>query len=297
MRRLLFFFLILSAAWGVSAATAHARSLEEIEKTRELRVCLSPIHPSVCSATPEGCRDNCSFTGPAYEVAQAFAEHLGKDIHPRFIRVGWDEQFFNKDGVTVQEDAYTPELLASGTCDVYPNYLAKNEWRLKKIDIVTLFPNRRMVVVKRTERGRFRTVADLAGKTATIEKNTSYHTWLQEQNKGAFASNPIRILLLPVDEGLKAVVAGQADFTIVDVDAAIWAVRNQYANTDMAFAVGPRDEIGWGFRKEDKELQEAARLFFEGERASRDSRLNAIWQKYLGMSLTDFIGLVSSIPE
>lgn len=297
MKRVLSSCMIVFLALISAPITASGRSLEEIKKTQEIRVCLSPIHPSVCTAQPEGCRDDCQFGGPAYEAAAAFVAHLGGHLAPRFRRVGWDEQFFNKDGVTVQEDTYTPELLASGQCDVYPSNLAKNEWRSKKIDIVTLFPNRRMVVVKRSERDRFRTLADLAGKTAVIEKNTSYHTWLLEQNQGMFASNPMTIRVMPVDDGLRAVMIGEADFTVIDADAAIWALRNQYAEADMAFAVGPTDEIGWAFRKEDKGLQEAARVFSEQQRADKNSELNRIWQKYYGMSLTDFIGLVSSIPE
>ena len=33
-----------------------ARSLEEINRTGEIRVGISPIHPSICSATIRGCR-------------------------------------------------------------------------------------------------------------------------------------------------------------------------------------------------------------------------------------------------
>ncbi len=227
----------------------------------------------------------------------AFVAGLGNGIVPRFRCVGWDEQFFNKNGMTAYEDAYTPELPASGQFDIYPGNLAKNDWRLKKLDFVTLFPNRRMVVVKRSERNRFNTLADLAGKTASVEKSTSHHAWLLEQNQGAFSSHPVAIRLMPVDEGLRAVAGGAVDFTIIDADAAIWTVRNQYPETDMAFAVGPTDEIGWTFRKEDKDLQEAVRVFFHQQRTDKNSELNRIRQKYCGMSLTDFVGLVSSIPQ
>jgi membrane-bound lytic murein transglycosylase MltF len=297
MKRVLPFFLIVLAASICAPVGAAGRSLEDIRVTKEIRVCLSPIHPSVCTAKPEGCRDDCRFSGPAYEAAMAFVNYLGNGVVPRFRSVGWDEQFFNKQGVTAHADGYTPELLASGECDFYPSNMAKNEWRSQKIDFVTLFPNRRMVVVKRSERDRFKTLADLAGKTAVIEKNTSFHTWLLEQNQKAFASHPVTIRVMPVDEGIRAVMGGEADFTIIDADAAIWAVRNQYTESDMAFAVGPTDEIGWAFRKEDKDLQNTAREFFEQQRTVKDSELNRIWQTYYGMSLTDFIGLVSSIPQ
>ncbi|MGD9504786.1 MAG: transporter substrate-binding domain-containing protein [Syntrophobacteraceae bacterium] len=280
-----------------SFMAAEGRSLQEIQKTQELRVCISPIHPSVCSVEPEDCRDECRISGPAYEAAKAFAAFLGDGISPRFLRVGWDEQFFDKNGAVDRDGSYTPELLASGRCDFYPSNLAKSEWRSKKIDFVTLFPNRRMLVVNRSARDKFKSIADLAGKTAAVERDTSYHTWLQEKNQSVFRSNPVHIELMPTDECLRAVDGGKADFTMVDSDAAIWAVKNELHNSDMAFPVGPTDEIGWGFRKEDKDLQEVVRTFFEHQRSEPDSALNAIWRKYYGMNLTQFIDLVSSLPE
>ncbi len=291
--------IILAAlvlAFGPSAAI-QARSLEEINRTGEIRIGISPIHPSICSAVPQGCRTDCRITGPAYEIVLAFAATLGPNIRPRFLRIDWDEQFFNQAGKTIRENAYTPELLASGQVDLYPNNLSVNEWRKNKMDIVTLFPSRRMVIVNRSRKETVKTLSDLAGKVAVVEKDTSYHTWLQEQNQGIFVSHPVKIRLMGTDECLKAVDNGEADFTLIDSDAAIWAVRQEYRNLDMAFPVGATDENGWGLRKQDKDLQEKVRLFFRDQRADDHSELNRIWQKYYGMSLTQFIRLVSAMME
>lgn len=288
--------LVLLVVWFSCPLPMWGRSLEEIARTKEIRVCLSPIHPSVCTAQPAGCRDDCRFEGPAYEAVLAFVATLGNGIAPRFFRVGWDEQFFNKDGVTVYDASYTPELLASERCDLYPSNLAKNEWRLNKMDFVTMFPNRRMVVVKRSEKDRFKSPADLAGKTAAVVKDTSHYAWLQQQNRDVFSSRPITIRAMSMEESLNAVSRGEADFTMMDSDAAIWAIRHEHADMDMAFAVGTPDEIGWAFRKQDKELQESVKTFFDHQRARMDSTLNRIWQKYYNMSLTDFVRLISSIP-
>ncbi|MBI5591558.1 MAG: transporter substrate-binding domain-containing protein [Deltaproteobacteria bacterium] len=287
--------VLILAFFPISAA--QARSLEEINRTGEIRIGISPIHPSVCRAAPQGCRTDCQITGPAYEIALAFAATLGPNIKPRFLRIDWDEQFFNKDGKTIREDAYTPELLGSGRVDLYPNNLSVNEWRRKKMDIVTLFPSRRMVIVNRSRKEAIKMPSDLAGKVAATEKDTSYHTWLQEQNQGAFASHPIVIRLMGTDECLKAVEKGEVDFTMIDSDAAIWAVRQEYKNLDMAFPVGTTDENGWGLRKQDKDLQETVRRFFREQRADDQSALNLIWRKYYGMSLTQFIRLVGAMME
>ncbi|MFZ3045425.1 MAG: transporter substrate-binding domain-containing protein [Desulfatirhabdiaceae bacterium] len=289
--------IILYCVFLMPVVSVDARSLDEIKKTKEIRIGISPIHPSVCSAEPPECRTDCRFSGPAYDAVMAFVSTLGNDITPRFLRIGWDEQFFNKDGKTVREAAYTPELLASGQVDLYPNNMSVNAWRSQKLDFVTLFPSRRMVIVNRSRKAQFKTPSDLAGKVAAIEKDTSYHTWMQEQNQGIFASNPILIRLMSTRDCLNAVDKGEVDFTIVDSDAAIWAVRHQYQQSDMAFPVGTTDENGWAFRKEDKDLQDAVRTFFKAQRADDNSALNRIWQKYYGMSLTQFIQLVGSISE
>jgi len=93
----------MAAMWG-SVVPAHARSLAEIRKTKEIRI----------------------------RMPLAFAETLGKDVKPKVIRVEFDEQFFNKEGVVVREASYTPELLASGTCDFHATDLSRTSWRLNK---------------------------------------------------------------------------------------------------------------------------------------------------------------------
>ena len=223
---------------------AQARSLAEIQQSKEFRVCIAPIHPSLAEVTRADCWEQCTFTGPVYEEVVAFAATLGAEVQLKVRRVVWDTQFHNREGVTVREASYTPALLASGTCDVYPNHLTKTAWRLTKLDFVTLYPNRMMVLVNRAHQAQFRTPADLAGKVAAIEKDVSQHGWLQDQNISAYAANPVRLTLMPFNDGIKAVDAGEVDFTMMDSDQAMWATRYQFKNTVVAFPVGPLEEVG-----------------------------------------------------
>src|SRR5262247_724457 len=91
-------FLLSLLVLGGLLASAQARSLAEIQQTKELRVCLAAIRPSSVVATPPDCRDNCTFSGPVYDEVVAFATTLGQDIRLKLLRVDWDEQFFNQDG-------------------------------------------------------------------------------------------------------------------------------------------------------------------------------------------------------
>jgi membrane-bound lytic murein transglycosylase MltF len=286
--------LVLSLA-ASTVGSVCARSLAAIQQSQEIRICLSPAHPAVAVAQPPDCRDDCTFSGPAYEVALAFVATLDTDIKPTFRRVAWDEQFFNQQGHTDREASYTPALLASGTCDLYPSNLTVTPWRLNMLDFVPLFQSRMMVVVNTARQKQFNGPADLAGKTAAVQKDTSFHTWLQAQNEDAYAANPVYIQLLGPGAPLTAVDAGAVDFTITDADAAIWSTRYQFKNAIVAFPVGPTDEIGWAFRKEDQDLQAAVAQFFTRQKASPTSTLNRIWENHFGLTLNKFETLVKML--
>lgn len=273
---------------------AQARSLETIQQTGEIRFCIADFHPAIAIAEPSGCRDDCTFKGPVYEAALDFALTLGSDIKAKFVRVEWDEQFHNQDGETDRQGSYTPELLASGTCDIYPSHLTKLDWRLKKLDFVTLFPNRIMVVVNKQKKRDFSKPEDLAGKVAAVTKDTSFDTWLQAQNESAYKDDPIELRYMSSFDAIKAVEAGEADFTLLDGDLAIWTINRQFKQTALGFPVGSPDEIGWAFRKEDKDLQHLVERYFAVERKASYSKTNTRWKRIYGLSLQDFIKLVAT---
>ncbi|MCX7217978.1 transporter substrate-binding domain-containing protein [Undibacterium sp.] len=287
---LFLFFTLL-----IGTVPTQARSLEDIYKSKELRVCIAFLSPAHGSTEPANCRENCKLSGPIYDEIQAFTNSLGRDVRGKFLRINWDEQFFNKVGKTIRETSYTPELLATGQCDIYPNNLTKNEWRLKKIDFVVLFPSRMMVISKQGLESQMRSLLDLAGKKVAVEKNTSFHTWIQEQNRAPLANNPIQIELMSSADSLDAVDTGKVDFTLLDSDMAMWSARHQLKNATVAFPIGTTEEIGWAFRKEDKDLQAAAQNFFDQQRKNSDTELNRIWKKYFGRTLNEFVALMMSM--
>ena len=257
---------------------AWPRSLEEIRRTNELRICVA---------------------GSSYELytamALAFTEHLG--VFPRVKRLNsWDQQFQNDKGLTDKEAAYTPALMESGDCDVYPNDVVENAWRSKKLDFVILFRTRMVVVVNKTNQSAYKRVADLAGKTAVIQRGTSYQSWLDKQNAGPLASNPIKIQFMTTEESMQAVNAGSADFTIIGADGALNWTRNRVKNVVVAFPIGATTELGWAFRKEDRDLQEAVRRFFESQSAV-GSRFDEIWKEKVGISLSEFNLYITGILQ
>ena len=270
--------------WGVvligmfTSVPAWPRSLEEIRKTGELRICVA---------------------GSSYELytamAQPFAEYL--KVRPKVRRLdSWDQQFHNQYGVTEKDGAYTPALMASGECDCYPNDMVMKDWRLKKLDFVILFRTRTVVLVHKDDLVKYTAVSDLAGKSASIQKGTSYHSWLETQNAGAFSADPVQIQFMPTDECLLALDEKKVDFTLIGADGALNWTRNKVKNLSVAFPVGQTSKIGWAFRKDDKDLQEAARLFFESQ-ASAGSRFDQIWQEKVGIPLSEFNVFITGLIE
>ena len=281
------FLIACTVAIGGFGGTVQARSLEEVQKTKEVRICLVPV-PGGFTVEPPACRENCKFGGDLYQLASVFAETLGSGVKAKVLRVEWDEQFFDAQGKTARDDSYTPQLLASGKCDVYATGLSKLPWREKKLAFVTLYPTRMMVVVNRSRTGGLKTPADLCGKTAATIKDTSYHTWLQAQNESACFANPIRIELMTFEASSKAVDAGRLDFRIENLDDTMW-LGSPYKNSVAAFPVGSTIEQGWAFRREDRDLQAATQKFFEAQKAATDSLLNKQWRTAIGMSLPEYI--------
>lgn len=286
---------IIVAVSALLPVLVHARSLAEIERTEVIRYCVAPAHPAIASVTPNECDEDCKFAGSAPQLAQAFTDSLGARIVPVFKRVAWQAQFENDRGEVVHAEAYTPRLLASGECDLYLGGLTKNAWRSSKLDFVTLHPSRMMVVVHKTRQQEFADPSSLGGATAAILANTSYHRWLQQRNKQEYASDPVRIELVDAGERIRAVNEGSIDFTMLDANLALWTTRHQAKNTVAVFTVGPVDEIGWAFRKQDKHLQAAVHSFFDEQRSNPASQLNVIWKQTFGMSLSQFVSLIASI--
>jgi ABC-type amino acid transport substrate-binding protein len=279
---------------GGPASHCDARSLEEIKASGELRVCIAPTTPAYAVPRDPECREECAFTGPVYREVMAFVGYLGNTVRPVFRRVGWDEQFHDHTGKTDRDGEYTPELLATGKCDLYPSHLTKNDWRLKKIDFALFFPSRMMVIIHKSRKDAPKNPADLAGKIAAAEENSSFHTWLMEQNETTFAHNPVDVRLMGLKDGLAAVEKGNADFTLVDADIALWEASHSFSHLCVAFPVGPKDEIGWAFARKDQDLADAVRSFFESEVPDEASELNRIWKEEFGVTLVQFQALIQA---
>ena len=82
---------------------------------------------------------------------------------------------------------------------------------------------------------------------------------------------------------------------MLDAAIALHRTRHIYKNIVAVFPIGEATPVCWGFRKQDKDLQTAAKAFFDAQRPDPDSPLNKAWQGYTGMTIPRFIELVTLI--
>lgn len=227
------------------------------------------------------------------DLVEAFANSL--DLDTEYWVSSWDGLFQNADGVTVQDAEYTPGYLASDKCDMVGAVMVSLDWRRKKMDMSCFLPSRMMVVTQKGRVAELQSLESLGGHSVSVERSMAMHTWIEEQNAGPLADNPIRIEFRPFEDSIPAVDRGEVDFTVVHVLDALYHTRNLVENSAVAFAVGPTDLACWGYTRGDTEMGALIDAFFEEQTANPGSELNATWESYYGLSYADFIRLVSTL--
>lgn len=284
--------LVLSATGLVivcwTSLIADARSIADIQRTRELRVCIALTTAASGKAAPPGCRTDCIMSGDVPDLAAAFAASFGPHIKAKWLNIGWEEQFQNQDHEVVRDAAYTPELLASEACDFYATGFLKNEWRAKKMDFVTLNLSRFMVIVNKADSSRIKNAADLGGKRTATYKETAYEAWISAQNQAVYKDAPIELeFVADEDAMIKAVDGRVVDFALMVTDTALPLLR-EYPNVIGAFGVGSVAEMAWAFRKDDLDLQAAAGRFVRMQRQDANSLMNKQFRAAYGKTVTEY---------
>lgn len=295
--------LLLVSALAGSATPASGRPLAAIKETGELRICSVALADFVVVEPPE-CTHNCTVRGPNFDLCRGLAEFLSKELDARIrpvnnILAHYEQYFVNEHGKTEPEGRYTPKHLESGLCDVYAESFAKVDWRLLKIDIVTHQPGRMMVLVNKTSASRIRQEGDLAGLATIVEKDTVYDTWLRQFNEALPASRQVKIRYAGRnDEKVLALEQGRIDFVVIDVGSALVftnPARSRFVNLKPAFPVGQTTWGGFGFRKDDKDLQRYAERYIAEKTKDKKNGLNAIFKEHFGVTYDEYLNLITGV--
>jgi two-component system sensor histidine kinase/response regulator len=252
----------------LGSGAAMARTMAEIAQSGVLRLCVA---------------------GSSAAFYQTNGEALAKflSLRPEVTRLKeWDQQFQNEAGVVHKEARYVAQLLASGSCDVYPNDLHVLDWRASKMDLVPYYMSRKLVVAHRDLK-TLRSVDDLKGHRAAVQKDTAYDSWLNEQNTSRFVSQPMIISHMPTAEAMAAVASKAADFTVIGSESAFKWVRGEIDKLDILFPVDAPVRVAWGIHPEADGLRLRIEQFFK-ESNRVGSALDSSWRKQYGISLMEY---------
>ena len=260
--------LVLAGVLALTAPAA-ARTLPQIREGGALRICVA------------------GSSAPFYRAnGEAFARFLGLGAEVRNL-ASFDQQFHNAQGVTVRDESYDPRLLADGDCDLYPNDLHIVPWRASKLRLVPYYTVRNVVVSHRDRRTTLTRVEDLAGRTAAVQKGTSYELWIEEANRGALAHDPVKIVYAPTEQSVRLVAEAQADFTVLGTESALRWIREDVQRLALLFPVDEPVEVGWGVSRGAPALVHQLERFFDASRRV-DSELDTNWRQYYRVSLMEY---------
>jgi HD-GYP domain-containing protein (c-di-GMP phosphodiesterase class II) len=253
----------------LAVPVVNARSLEEIQRTGSLRICVAGSSALLYQANGE-----------------AFARFLNVTPEVRRLK-SFDEQFENDEGRVVQEARYESRLLADGSCDLFPNDLHVADWRESKMLLVPYYTVRKVIVARRELLPVLKQLADLAGRKAAVQAGTAYDTWLGQINRDQFPGNPIVVIHAPTEDSVRSVAEGSVDFTVLGTDGAFKWVRSDIAHLTILFPVDKPVQVGWGLALSARSLAEELKRFFE-ESKRIDSDIDRNWRQYYQVSLMEY---------
>lgn len=266
MRNTLFLFALITS-------TAYARSLEDIQKSKVLRVGMR-VKDLVYS------KDNKQMQ---HEVAEQFAKDLG--VRLEIVEVKEMKDFWSKKGEVKQGETYTPDLFKK--VDVYADVLTVNDWRVKLASPAPFLHIKESFLcsIARTSKTMDRIKAGEI-PVYTVE-NSSYHTVAQ---KLGIAKEQLRFVKATSDL-IPAIQQNPNTCVIIDSDQA--AIKS---NQELRFA-GPavldNSELAWWTETGNTKLNAAIQTFF---RTSKENKTyQNLFHKHYKLTYENYYALITNI--
>jgi len=260
----LLFFLLLIGTLLVFGPSPHSH-LERVMKKGTLTV-VTRNSPTTYYVGPEG------PTGPEYDLAKAFAEHLGVELKL----------------ITPQRFSDIIPAIEHGDADFAAAGLTVTESRAARVRFTPPYQTITQQLVYRSGSGRVRPASFDSLDDAVIDVVAgSSHEELLATGAGRFEIRPHRTT--ESEELLYLVWQGLMDYTVADSNEVMLNQRF-YPELTVAFDVSEPEELAWAFPPdEDTSLYDAAVAFFEQIRA--DGRLQQILERHYGHAeRLDYVG-------
>ncbi len=210
--------------------------------------------------------------GFEYDLARAFADHLGVELRVR--TPDWQDLF---------------EDLQNGRGDFIAASLTVTPSRRKRADFSNGYLTVQQRVIVHQSNYNLDEMEDLNGKTVYVRRGTSYEERLRDLRERGM---DIKVRLhdeLPTEEFIRMVADKEILVTVADSNVALLN-RRYYPEVKVSFPLEEPQHLGWAVRKKSTGLKKAVNAFFE--KAMEDGTYAKIHEKYYGnVEIFDYVDL------
>lgn len=220
------------------------------------------------------------------EMAQSFLTHIKKNFEA--VEIKWESIFqYNNRG--------EPLLFSTNRCEFLAASLTASAERKRHFDIVSIYPGRTMVVVRKENLNLYRSISDLRNKIAAAHPNTTYYETLKKINRSFSPKDKISIKISsPQNSSKHQLITGDVDFILLDTADAFAFIKQAGGKVVMAFPASPNEQIGWAFSKTAPRLKTAFKQYYNASKNNPNSIVNKIFLKHFGVNAKKFDDIVFS---
>lgn len=210
--------------------------------------------------------------GFEYDLARAFADHLGVELNVR--TPDWQEIFHE---------------LRKGKGDFIAASLTITPARKRLADFSHGYLTVQQRIIVHQGNYNLSEMEDLNGMTIYVRRGTPYEERLREL-KGRGMDIKIRLHdEVPTEEFIRMVAEKEIPVTVADSNIALLN-RRYYPEVKVAFPLEEPQLLGWAVRKEDSALRKAINAFFE--KIMEDGTYAKIHDQYYGsVEIFDYVDL------
>jgi membrane-bound lytic murein transglycosylase F len=211
--------------------------------------------------------------GFEYELAKAFAEHLGVRLKIK-IAHQWNDLI--------------PEVL-SGKSALIAASMTATAPRKKRIGFSDPYMTIRQHLITHRDNVHIDAIEEIGERAIHVREGTSYQERLQQLQRDGHGFRIALAPNVPTEELIRRVAMKEIDFTVADDNIALLN-RRYYPQIVISTAINPHQGLAWGIHPKAHRLAAEINRFFK--KIQTDGRFSEIYERYYGdVSNFDYVDL------
>lgn len=212
------------------------------------------------------------YMGFEYDLARAFAEHLGVEL--QVLTPDWDSMF---------------PLLNAGEAHLIAAGLTATPEREQLADFSDGHLQVQQQLIVHKSNNTVQELTDLKGKTIHLRAATSYAERIHELRKEGYKLQTVLHNNIPTEELIRQVAEQDIEATVADSNIALLNQR-YYPDIRIAFPIEEAQKVAWAVRKGESELLEQINAFFRA--IEKNGVFGRIYERYYrDVSIFDYVDL------